>query len=176
MSHSTLGLQDALLMLNEAGITIKTATDASGTWFFVFADKKKIGRAKTKADVPVVVAKYRDKLKKQLESGDSHLPVTFTSLPVPLGPDLRCSAAAADAATRSCVSTLTISCMCKLAHATCVIICDAGAEASGLGEAVEDGEAAGGSSRETRRDQVLQPKPVASSSRRRFEENYDDVM
>ena len=76
----------------------------------------------------------------------------------------------------SCVSTLTISCMCKLAHATCVIICDAVDEASGLGEAVEDGEAAGGSSRETRMDPVLQPKPVASSSRRRFEENYDDVM
>jgi len=169
-------VQEALLMLKEAGITIKKAKEARGTCFFVFADKKKIGRAKTKADAPVVVAKYRDKLKKQLESGDSHLPVTFTSLPVPLGPDLRCSAAAADAATRSCVSTLTISCMCKLAHATCVIICDAVDEASGLGEAVEDGEAAGGSSRETRRDPVLQPKPVASSSRRRFEENYDDVM
>ena len=93
-------VQEALLMLKAAGITIKKAKEARGPCFFVFADKKKIGRAKTKADVPVVVAKYRDKLKKQLESGDSHLPVTFTSLPVPLGPDLRCSAAAADAATQ----------------------------------------------------------------------------
>ena len=69
----------------------------------------------------------------------------------------------------------------KLTHATCVIcmiICDAVDEASGMGEAAGpvNGEAAGGSSRETRRDPGLQPKPVASSSRRRFEENYDDVM
>ena len=119
-------------MLKEAGITIKKAKEARGTCFFVFADKKKIGRAKTKADVPVVVAKYRDKLKKQLESGDSHLPVTFTSLPVPLGPDLRCSAAAASAATQQ-------------ANVTHNVVYDV-------------------------------PKPVASSSRRRFEENYDGVM
>ena len=101
-------------------VTIKKAKEARGTCFFVFADKNKIGR------------EYRDKLKKQLESGDSHLPVTFTSLPVPLGPDLRCSAATASVATQQ-------------ANVTHNVVYDV-------------------------------PKPVASSSRRRFEENYDDVM
>ena len=51
-------------MPKEAGITVKKAMEARGTCFFVFADKKKIGRTKTKADVPVVVAKYQLKTKR----------------------------------------------------------------------------------------------------------------
>lgn len=148
------------------GITWKKQRDRGKKIFYVHLDKKKIGRATAEAGVPLVVQKHL----KKLSAGD-HTPPLFR-----LHCILMMDVCMGALTIMSCVSKLTISCMCKLAHATCVIICDAVDEASGLGEAVKDGEAAGGSSRETRRDPVLQPKPVASSSRRRFEENYDDVM
>ena len=166
-------VQEALAELTSLGITWKKQRDRGKKIFYVYLDRRKIGRATTEAGVPLVVQKHL----KELSAGD-HAPPLFR-LHCILMMDV-----CMDALTiMSCVSTLTISCMCKLAHATCVIICDAVDEASGLGEAVEDGEAAGGSSHKTRRDPlsdpVLQTNHEAShvgQSRHRFAGSYDDVV
>ena len=105
-------VQEALAELTSLGITWKKQRDRGKKIFYVYLDKKKIGRATAEAGVPLVVQKHL----KKLSAGD-HTPPLFR-LHCILMMDV-----CMDALTiMSCVSTLTISCMCKLAHATCVII------------------------------------------------------
>ena len=93
------GLQGALAELSTLGFSWKKTKERNRKIVcFIFFEKKKIARAATLAEIPSKIRGHLEKLKLSVGSSSAGAG-RYNELKI-----------------MSCVSTLTISCMCKLTH------------------------------------------------------------